>query len=211
MKLTKYEHACVVLEEDGQKLVIDPGSFTSSFGKPKKVAAVVITHIHADHFNPTHIGAILKHNPDVQIFSTSGVAEKLSPTPVTVVKPGMEATVGPFNLRFYGKLHHLIHSSLPRPQNTGVMVNDTFFYPGDSFTIPDRPVRVLAVPGNAPWASVGESMDYIARVKPEVCFPTHNGLLSENGHLVYNTSLEHACKANDVSFYFLQVNETVDI
>ena len=29
MKLTKHEHACVVLEKDGASIVIDPGSFSS--------------------------------------------------------------------------------------------------------------------------------------------------------------------------------------
>lgn len=211
MKLTKYEHACVVLEEGDQKLVIDPGSFTPTFGKPKKIAAVVITHIHADHFDPGHIDTIVKHNPDVQIFTTAGVAEKLSEVAAIVVEPDSEATVGPFTLRFLGELHRLIHPSLPRPQNTGVMVNDIFFYPGDSFTPPDRQVRVLAVPGNAPWASVGESMDYIAAVKPQLCFPTHDGLLADNGHLVYNASLEHICKAHNVAFRFLRPGESMDI
>jgi L-ascorbate metabolism protein UlaG (beta-lactamase superfamily) len=32
MKLTKYTHACIVLEEQGEKLVIDPGGFTPEFG-----------------------------------------------------------------------------------------------------------------------------------------------------------------------------------
>ena len=29
MRLTKLEHACLILEKDGRKLVVDPGSFTS--------------------------------------------------------------------------------------------------------------------------------------------------------------------------------------
>lgn len=211
MKLTKYEHACVVLEQDGTKLVIDPGSFTPDFGSTEGIAAVVITHVHADHFSPSNIERIIQDNPEVQIFTTAGVAEKLTSATTTVVHNGSEVVVEPFSLRFLGGMHHLIHVSLPRPHNIGVMVNEMFFYPGDSFTVPDVPIEVLAVPGNAPWASVGESMDYIARVKPDTCFPTHNALLSDNGHLVYNASLEHSAKANGVTFQFLQAGESLEL
>lgn len=30
MKITKYEHACLAIAHAGQKLVIDPGSFSES-------------------------------------------------------------------------------------------------------------------------------------------------------------------------------------
>jgi L-ascorbate metabolism protein UlaG (beta-lactamase superfamily) len=32
MKLTKFQHACIVLEERGKKLIIDPGDSTPGFG-----------------------------------------------------------------------------------------------------------------------------------------------------------------------------------
>ena len=47
MKLTKHEHACVVLEKDGASIVIDPGSFSS--GAAEIIAgadAILITHEH---------------------------------------------------------------------------------------------------------------------------------------------------------------------
>ncbi len=51
MKLTKYEHACVFLEnDDGDKVVIDPGIFTNLPGDLSRIVAIVITHEHPDHF-----------------------------------------------------------------------------------------------------------------------------------------------------------------
>ena len=52
MKLTKHEHACVVLEKDGASIVIDPGSFSS--GAAEIIAgadAILVTHEHMDHVN----------------------------------------------------------------------------------------------------------------------------------------------------------------
>jgi L-ascorbate metabolism protein UlaG (beta-lactamase superfamily) len=31
MTITKYEHACLSIEEEGKKLVIDPGQFSPSY------------------------------------------------------------------------------------------------------------------------------------------------------------------------------------
>lgn len=45
MKLTKHEHACVVLEKDGAKIVIDPGSFSSGAAEIiAGVDAILVTH-----------------------------------------------------------------------------------------------------------------------------------------------------------------------
>ena len=49
MKITKYEHAALVVELDNHKVIIDPGSYTKTMPEQHDVKAVVITHIHADH------------------------------------------------------------------------------------------------------------------------------------------------------------------
>jgi len=210
MKLTKYGHACIVLEEQGKKLIIDPGAFTPEFGGTDNIAAVVVTHSHQDHFNPKHLEAIVAANPEVKIFTTPEVQEQFANPTVTVVGAGQQATVGPFRLKFSGDMHAPIHPTIPVPHNTAVMVNDTFFYPGDTYTMPDKPVDVLAVPGNAPWMQVGDSIDYIINVKPKRCFPTHNGLLSEAGHMVYNGGLEMTAKANGAEFIYLKPGESLE-
>ena len=56
MQITKYTHACVRLEQDGRVLVIDPGEWS----EPEALdgaAAVLVTHEHADHIEPTRLAA----------------------------------------------------------------------------------------------------------------------------------------------------------
>lgn len=211
MKLTKYEHACVVLEEQGKKVVIDPGAFTPDFGDQTNIAAVVVTHVHQDHYKPEHLETIIAANPDVLFFTTAEVANEFKKPNVKAVKAGDEVSVEPFNLRFGGESHALIHESLPCPQNTSVLVNNVFYYPGDSFTMPDKPVELLAVPANAPWMKIADAMDYIAAVKPKRCIPTHTGLLSENGRNVYNFGLNKACEDNSVEYAPLNPGESLEI
>lgn len=181
MKLTKYEHACVVLEEQGKKLVIDPGEFTKNFGEPDNVVAVVVTHVHGDHLGAENIQAIITANPGVKIFTTPEAVKHLADPHAKAVKAGDELTVGPFKLCFYGKLHKAVHAFSPQNQNVGVLVNDMFYTPGDSFTQPDKPVKVLAVPTSAPWLQLGESIDFVKDLKPERFFRTHDGLYNERG------------------------------
>ena len=54
MRITKYEHACLLLTVGDESIVIDPGSFLSPI-EPTGVIAVVVTHEHADHWTPEHL------------------------------------------------------------------------------------------------------------------------------------------------------------
>jgi hypothetical protein len=39
-------------------------------------------------------------------------------------------------MTFHGGRHSVIHSSIPVIDNVGVLVNDAFYYPGDSYAVP---------------------------------------------------------------------------
>ena len=104
MKVTKYEHATLLLSIGDDTLVIDPGMFSSAvdFGN---VAAVVITHEHADHWTPEQLGRILDKNPDAVIYGPAGVKTAASGFDVTQVAAGDVVEAGPFTLKFFGEKH----------------------------------------------------------------------------------------------------------
>ncbi len=210
MKITKYEHACVVIEEQDKKLVIDPGSWTEDFGGTDNISAVVITHVHMDHFNPANVAAIVKANPNVQLYGTEEVAHELADFQINTVTGGQSVTTGPFSLQFFGGLHAEIHPSMPRNQNVGVFVNDTFYYPGDSFTAPGLPVKTLALPVSAPWLKASEMMDFFNEIKPQVCFPTHNAILSEKGQGILDNFGNKLCDASGATYYSLKPGESIE-
>lgn len=170
-----------MLEEQGKKLVIDPGELTADFGPVDNVVAVVITHVHGDHMHAAHLQKIIAANPEVTVFTTPEAAKEWGDTHATAVKAGDEQTVGPFNLRFYGALHSAVHADWPQNQNVGVLVNDNFYYPGDSLTIPDRKVKVLAAPAAYAWLKLGEAIDFVKAINPQSFIRTHDRPLSEEG------------------------------
>jgi len=181
MKLTKYEHACFTLETAGEVLVVDPGSFTNDFVVTDNIAAIVVTHEHADHFNPDKLAAIYAKNPNAVFVSLPAIVDKLPGHKSHAVRPGDKVDIGPFRLRFFGGKHALIHVSLPLIDNLGVLINETVYYPGDSFTLPNTPVDVLALPVGAPWLKLSETMDFLTAIKPLLVFPTHDAVLSDIG------------------------------
>ncbi len=197
MKLTKYAHACLVLEHQGKKIIIDPGEFSPDFGDANNVVAIVVTHVHPDHFDPTKLASILAKNPDAKLFTTHEVQAQFDRPNVETPQTGDKTAVGPFTLEFFGEKHAVIHDMKPAAQNIGVMINDVFYYPGDILLSPERPVKVLACPSIAPWQKMSETIDFLGQVKPtEFFFPTHNALLSDVGHEVYekiwlNNGAEH--------------------
>ena len=166
MRLTKYRHACIVLEEQGQKLVIDPGEFSTEFGGVDNIAAVIVTHIHGDHFSAQNLQTILTTNQNAKVFTTPEVAAQWQNAHVVAVKAGDKHQVGPFALEFFGEKHSEIHALKPVADNVGVMVNEQLYYPGDSLTTPGRAVPILALPANAPWIKVSESIEFLKAIQP---------------------------------------------
>jgi L-ascorbate metabolism protein UlaG (beta-lactamase superfamily) len=181
MLITKYEHACLVVTEQEKNLVIDPGTFTKSLTDITNVVAIVLTHDHADHFDTELTKRIIAANPDAVVYCTPEAVDGLAAASVVVVKNGEEKQVGPFILRFYGEKHAFIYGTMPDTHNVGVLVNDTLYYPGDSFSKPDRAVPILAVPVSGPWLKIGESAEFLNEIKPQRAFPNHEGMLTEVG------------------------------
>jgi L-ascorbate metabolism protein UlaG (beta-lactamase superfamily) len=209
MKITKYEHACLVIEDSGKRLVIDPGEFANSLPALSDVVAVVITHVHFDHFNKERLQQILDDNPDAKVISTGEVSTEFDAA--MAEKPNMTCEIAPFKLEFFGGQHAIIHPDYPKFENLGVLVNDRFYYGGDSLNVPDKPVEVLAVPVSGPWSKTEEQLDYMAAVKPKVIFPTHDALNSEAGNASQDRWFSMHAKKRDMEYRRLAVGEVLEI
>lgn len=210
MRISKYEHALLVLEQESAQLVLDPGSY-SNLPELTNVAAVVFTHLHDDHTSVDHAQKIKNKFPEAKMFGTQEVVDKLTGLGVQAVYHGDHYEVGPFQIDFYGDLHQVIHRSIPLVQNVGVMINSTLYYPGDSYTFPEQKVEVLACPTSAPWLRISDVIDFIDLVRPSKCFPTHNALLSEQGHALQNSRIQQIVEKHGGEFRYLLPGESWDL
>ena len=211
MKLTKYEHACMVIQKGDSSLVIDPGAYTTPLTDLSGVVAIVITHEHADHWTAEQLTRILDRNKQARIFAPAGVAAAATGFAIETVKDGDEIEVGPFSLKFFGEKHSVIHSSIPVVDNVAVLVDGEFYYAGDSFTLPGVPVGTLAVPVGAPWLKIGEVIDYVEAIKPRRSIPVHEAVLSVIGKNLSNARVETATQNGGGEFFALEAQESLDL
>ncbi|WP_431220937.1 MBL fold metallo-hydrolase [Leifsonia xyli] len=212
MRLTKFEHAGLLLEQDGRKLFIDPGSFTSPLTDTANAVAVVITHEHPDHWTPEQLNRVRELSPGATVYAPEGVAKAASDFDITVVHPGDTIDAEPFTLRFFGGRHAVIHESIPVVDNVGVLVNDQLYYAGDSFFVPEGvAVDVLAAPAGAPWMKIAESMDYVLAVKPKRAFPIHEMVLSRAGKDMSNGRLQWATEQNGGRYFPLEPGDSLEL
>lgn len=217
MRVTKYEHAALTVDVEGRRLVIDPGGFSASLPDPgEDVDAVVVTHEHPDHIDPERLRRLHDAFPEAPIFGPEGAARAVDAArlglSVRVVSPGDEVEAGPFRLRFFGGRHEIIHSSLGVIDNVGVFVNETLYYPGDSYAVPPGiAVPLLAAPIGAPWLKIGDAIDFVLAVGPRHAFGTHDGTLSEAGLGMHRDRLQWATEQNGGAFHRLGTGESIDI
>ena len=144
MRLTKLEHAALSIEKSGSRLFIDPGKFTTPITEAAGTVAIVITHEHDDHWTSEQLTRILARNPKTPIFTTTSAAEKILAAnlpdigEVIDVAAGESVLVGGFDLEFFGGEHAIIHSSIPRIENIGVLVeHGALYYGGDAYVAPE--------------------------------------------------------------------------
>jgi L-ascorbate metabolism protein UlaG (beta-lactamase superfamily) len=182
MELTKYGHACVVLSDGDRRLVLDPGAFTDPSALDG-ASAVLITHEHADHFEPGRLRAALDADPALEVWANASVAGRLEGlgTRVHVVGHGDAVSAAGFDVHVHGELHAVIHPDIPRITNVGFLVDGQVFHPGDALTVPEEPVPTLLLPVHAPWSKASEVIDYVRAVDADQAYAVHDGLLNDIG------------------------------
>lgn len=185
MHIRKLSHCCLVIETKGKKILLDPGSFSvEQHRKLKNVDIVLITHEHQDHFHIESLKELLKAMPKIQVIANDAVGEILAKEGVEhhVMKHGNVVDMEGVHIEAYGKDHALIHSSIPLLSNVGYFIENKFFFPGDAFTDPKKPIDVLALPVSGPWMKISEAIDYALELKPRLAFPVHDAIRFGSAH-----------------------------
>ena len=181
MKITKYGHACLLVEEKETCLLIDPGNM-STLPTFSRVDAILLTHEHGDHFDIEKIKAIRAEHPEVQILTQASVGKILDSEAIanTVINESETVTVGGVRIESLGHKHAIIYGDTSPCMNTGFFIAEKLFVPGDALdVIPTKPIALLALPTSGPWMRLGEAISYALQVKPEVVFPIHDALYVE--------------------------------
>src|SRR3989344_5423836 len=155
MKITKFGHACLLIEEGELRILMDPGNFCAT-PDVAYIDVILITHEHDDHCFLDSIKTILEKNPRAEIITHEAVGKKLQEGYMTYTR---------------------IQKDIPIIANAGFLIGKRFFYSGDSFYQPQVPIEILALPVSAPWMRIEEAIEYAKVIKPKMVFPLHDGML----------------------------------
>ncbi len=182
MRITKYIHSCLLLEEAGEKLLFDPGKFSFVEGLVKPdifgdVSTIVVTHSHPDHVDIEILKQIVTQS-NATVVANSQVASKLQAQQidVTVLESGV-GQFGAFTLQAIPAQHAAILAN-ELPHNTAFLVNGRVLNPGDSFNAALQEfqgIELLILPVMAPWLTELAAADFASKLKPQQVLPVHDG------------------------------------
>lgn len=172
MKITRFEQSCLLVEVGSVRILIDPGDGSegrdvSDFGN---LNAVFYTHLHGDHF----------YQPIFDELISSGVPAYVNQA-LYEVNDGQGNVVNDQDvLQIDGvevKAIELPHCLMPDgsngPQNTGYLINNSLFHPGDGVELEGLSVDVLALPITGPDVSMKDAFAFAGQLKAKTVIPIH--------------------------------------
>ena len=196
MRITHLGHACLLVETGGQRVLIDPGSFSPGIVDVTALDVILVTHQHVDHVDLQRLPTVLEANPQARLYAEPQAAAVMAEVGIAAehTVAGETLTFGPVRITPVGEKHALINEALPRIGNLGVVLRSegapSLFHPGDAYDAEPGQVDILALPLNAPWTASRDTVAFAKRISPRVCVPIHDVLLSAIGRQLYLSQVQ---------------------
>lgn len=219
MKLQKFGHSCVLLEESGKRLLFDPGLFAFIEGTVNVfdiglVDVVVLTHTHPDHYAPDALKelyalspyTVVTHQQIADQFAADGVQAV-----VRVLGDKELVQVDGFDIA----AHEVLHEQIPVacPHNFGYVINGNVYHPGDSYMVPAGlgAIDTLLLPTGGPWATTLGAVRFVEAVKPRRVVPIHDAMHKQFWLERLNAGMAGWMKERGVEYVVLGVDESVEV
>jgi len=171
MKITRYFQSCLLVEENGVRILFDPsGHEAVDSDKFGRLDAVVYTHEHGDHFDADLAAKLAGQG--TAVYANASTAAQISTKP-NVVSDGQEFAVGSVKIKAIELPHCLMWHGEPGPQNTGYLVNDRLFNPGDGVQPRGVTAELLALPITGPDISLKDAIDFAHQLESKTVIPVH--------------------------------------
>lgn len=186
MQITHLGHSCVLIETHNQRVLVDPGYFSTAWHSATDLDAILVTHQHGDHADPVNFPRLLAANPQAVVAVESSVTQILDlPERTRRLGPGERLDLGTLQVSTIGGQHAVIHRDYPRIANVGFVFRSegepSVLHPGDCLDTVAEGIDIVLVPAFAPWSATKETIEFVRAVGAARGFLIHDALLDERG------------------------------
>lgn len=204
MKVTRYFQSCLLIEDGSARVLIDPSGQekdrVSDFGK---LDAVIYTHEHMDHFDSDLAQQFA--DSGAKMYANASTAKQMKSQP-EIVSDSQEFEVNGLKIKAMELPHCLMVDGSTSVQNTGYLLADKLFHPGDGKELDGLTVDTLAVPLNGPDISPHDAYKFTMQVSAKQVIPIHYDFLGGNPDFFDSTASKAGVKTHG-----LKVGESVEI
>lgn len=208
MKITKFFHSCLLIEDEAETYLIDPGDYTYDakvldLTTIDHIDYVLITHEHQDHMHIPFIKEILSVFGSAKIITNSDAQAILEDAGITV------AAEVPHHIRTQLIPHEKVFAGQP-PTNMLFTINDKLTHPGDSHHF-ETTTPILALPVQAPWGTLTAAVALAEELRPKIIIPIHDWHWRDEAREAFYNRLRTYFEPKGIEFIGLPTGEGVVI
>ncbi len=212
MKITKYKHSCLLVENEKARVLFDPGefswaAFSAELKKLENLDFIIITHQHGDHYFPEALKEIAIKNSSAKIICPNVVATKLKSDEINLdILEEHEL----FKVELTEHAH--LDRTLPVFDNVRVTFSNEFLHPGDNMQMEECP-GVLAIPIFGPWynGTISDAIDLVIKLKPKYVIPIHDWHYKDEVRVDFHQRLKDRTKDFGITALIQPDGEVVEI
>ena len=211
MKITKFVHSCLLVEEGDRTALFDPGVFSWKAGvfdidKVDFINRIIITHPHPDHLFPEFLKVVTDKFPDAQIIANEASQKIAKEAGVANVMRTESQCSVPFEAP-----HAEIEPFGKTPPNSGFHFKNKLTHPGDSHDFSDSK-EILAMPFIAPWGTMINGIKKVLDLKPKHVIPIHDWHYSDAAKdWAYSAMKDELFEPAGITLHTPEPGETIDI
>lgn len=208
MKVSKHLHSCLLIENQGKTILIDPGIFTYqekalNLEKLLKLDLILITHEHTDHCYPPFIKELITKFPSSAIISNQSVVDILQKEGITAKTNRIkDVVVTPV-------LHGRIFDA-KAPLNVMFEIVDRLAHPGDSLRFTTNK-EILALPLLGPSWMITQAVEKALELQPKIILPIHDQQWKNDYRRGYYKRLTSFFAQKGIEFKSLETGKVVEV
>lgn len=222
MKITKYNQACLLVEANNKRFLIDPGKIgyeESLLDEWVNIDFILVTHRHGDHCNAEAINHFVKRD-NSKIYTTKEVADNIELINPIIVKQGDVIDLGDTKIEVTKAIHGFFTKMKKSGgeifENVGYIIDDghkRLYTTSDTINFNnDYKCDVLCMPFNGNGLTLGivDGVMFAEDINPELLLPVH----MEHPLPFMNPDVEllkAEIEKTGIKYQILDLRETIEI